>query len=261
MNSAAAKRSQAKALYGPSQAKTLHNHLKRELTMNFGFENKLKIADVLIESFLEIIDQYGKDKQKIQPYQIVWPAVAKDDFPSYGKTMAKTKYIPVVLTLWTPEELELLAEGHDPKSLQPQRIARFHNQAFDQGAVLANIDDGLILNHCESRISQLRRQWEADHDQILPSRGSYHDLGQTLSHKVKIIELHLQGLMPSEIARRMNHDPKNVDRYIRDFERTVPFFKEGKSIAKIAFYTRMSEKLVKEYKKIYNMKYNYENKP
>lgn len=260
MNSAAAKRSQAKAIYGPSQAKTLHNHLKRELITNFGFENKLKIADVLIESFLEIIDQYGKDRENIQPYQIVWPAVAKDDFPSYGKTMATTKYIPVVLTLWTSEELKLLAEGHDPQSLQPQRIARFHKQAFDQGAVLANIDDGLILNRCESRISQLRRQWEADHNEILPSRGSYHDLGQTFSHKVKIIELHLLGLMPSEIARRMNHDPKSVDRYIRDFERTVPFFKEGKSIAKIAFYTRMSEKLVKEYKKIYDNTPGYDDK-
>lgn len=260
MNSTAAQRRQAKALYGPSQAKTLHNHLKRELIMNFGFEHKLKIADVLIESVLEIIKNYGKDQSQIQPYQIVWPAVAKDDFPSYGKTMEKTQYIPVVLTLWTAEELALLAEGHDPKSLQPQRIARFHQQSFEQGGVLANIDDGLLLNLCQSRISQLRRQWEAEHDQILPSRGSYHDLGQTLSHKVKIIELHLQGLMPSEIARRMNHDPKSVDRYIRDFERTTPFFKEGKSIAKIAFYTRMSEKLVKEYQKIYDQTLSYDSK-
>ena len=261
MSLTAITRSQAKALYGPSQAKTLHNHLKRELILNFGFEHKLKIADVLIESFLEIINHYGKDKQQLQPYQIVWPAVAKDDFPGYGKTMEKTKYFPVVLTLWTPEELELLAQGHDPKSLHPQRIARFHNQAFEQGAVLANIDDGLILNLCQSRISQLRRQWETEHDEILPSRGSYHDLGLTLSHKVKIIELHLQGLMPSEIARRTNHDPRCVDRYIRDFERTAPFFKEAKSISKIAFFTRMSERLVKEYKKIYDNTHDYDNKP
>ena len=261
MNSTAITRSRAKALYGPSQAKTLHNQLKRELIMNFGFENKLKIADVLLESLLEIITNYGKDKQQLQPYQVVWPAVAKDDFPSYGKTMDKTQYIPVVLTLWTPEELESLAQGHDPKSLQPQRIARFHSPAFEQGAVLANIDDGLILNLSQSRISQLRRQWETDHNEILPSRGSYHDLGPALSHKVKIIELHLQGLMPSEIARRTNHDINCVDRYIRDFERTVPFFKEGKSISNIAFYTRMSERLVKEYKKIYDKTHNHDNEP
>ena len=252
MNPTPSYRSNAKALYGPSQEKTLHNLLKRELVLNFGFENKLKIADVLIESLLEIIEQYGKDKQKLQPYQLVWPAVAKDDYPSYGKTMSNTKHVPVVLTLWTPEELEKLAQGQSPKTLAPQRVARFHKDSLKQQGVLSSIDVGLILNLSRSRASQLRVQWEKEHNEILPSRGSYHDLGLTVSHKRKIIQLHLQGLMPSEIARKTNHDPKCVDRYIRDFERTVPFFNENQSITKIAFYTRMSEKLVEEYQNIHN---------
>ena len=256
MTSKSAARSTAKALYGPSQQKTLHNLLKRELVLNFGFENKLKIADVLIESLLEIIDTYGKDKQKIPPHQVVWPAVAKDDFPGYGKTMADTKYIPVVLTLWTPDELEQLANGANPKSLSAQRIARFHKQTFEQGAVLSSVDTGLILNVSPSRAAQLRVQWEKEHHQTLPSRGSYHDLGRTFTHKQQIIEYHLQGLMPSEISRKMDHDPACVDRYIRDYERTVPFFEEGHSISKISFYTRLGESLVKEYKKIYEQTNN-----
>ena len=257
MNSKPAARSRAKALYGPSQKKTLHNLLKRELLFNFGYEDKGKIADVLINSFLEIIAQFGQDKQKVQPYQIVWPAVDKDDYPGYGKTMDKTKYTPVVLTLWTTEELELLTQGQDPKTLNAQRIARFHKQTFEQGGVLANIDDGLIINLSQSRISQLRTQWEKEHNETLPSRGSYHDLGKTLTHKRRIIELHLQGFMPSEIARKMNHDIRCVDRYIRDFERTLPFFIESESNSKIAFYTRMSESLLKEYKNIYDETKNY----
>jgi hypothetical protein len=252
MTSTPVLRSWAKANYGPSQQKTLHNLLKRELVLNFGFDNKLKIADVLVDSFLEIIETYGKDKQKLHPHQIVWPAVAKDDFPSYGKTMAETKYISVVLTLWTPEELEQLANGCNPKSLYSQRIARFHKQTFEQGAVLSNIDSALILNLSHGRISHLRTQWEKEHNEILPSRGSYHDLGTTFTHKRQIIELHLKGLMPSEIARKTNHDPNSVDRYIRDFERTVPFFKDNVAISKIAFYTRLTESLIKEYENIYN---------
>lgn len=259
MNSTPATRSWVKAIYGPSQQKTLHNLLKRELVLNFGFDNKLKIADVLIDSLLEIIDSYGKDRQKIQPYQLVWPAVAKDDFPGYGKTMADTKYVPVVLTLWTPDELEKLANGHYPKSLMPDRIARWHQQAFEQGAVLSSVDTSLILNHTPSYSSQLRRQWEHDHKQTLPSRGSYHDLGCTVSHKQQIIEYHLQGLMPSEIARKTDHDPMSVDRYIRDYERTVPLLNEGQSITKIAFYTRLSEALIKEYHKIFEKTKNNTN--
>ena len=260
MNAQATKRSLAKSLYGPAQQRTLHNLLKRELVLNFGFENKLKIADVLIQSMLEIIDQYGQDKQKLQPYQIVWPAVAKDDFPSYGKTMAKTKHVPVVLTLWTVDELEQLAQGKNPKTLIAQRIARCYRQAFEQGGVLSSIDMGLIFNLSPSRTSQLKTQWEKEHNELLPSRGGYHDLGLTMTHKRKIIELHLQGLMPSEIARKTNHDPICVDRYIRDYERTVPFFEEEQSITKIAFYTRMSENLIKEYKKIHTETHNCSSK-
>ena len=252
MKSTPASRSMAKALYGPSHEKTLHNLLKRELVLNFGYENKLKIADVLIESFLEIISQYGHDKDALTPHQIVWPAVAIDDYPGYGKTMANTKQVSVVVTLWTAEELEQLAQGQNPKTLIGQRIARFHKEAFAQHGVLSTVDTGLILNLSPGRISQLRQQWEKEHNEILPSRGSYHDLGTTLTHKRKIIELHLQGLMPSEIARKTDHDPQCVDRYIRDFERKVPFFEEGQLITKIAFYTRLSERLIKEYQKIYN---------
>lgn len=125
MNSSPSRRSYTKMLYGPSQEKTLHNLLKRELVINFGFENKLKIADVLIDSMLSIIDNYGRDVEKMQPYQILWPAVDKNDFPGYGKSMDKIKHHSVVLTLWTKDELEELANGANSVKLMKQ-IGRAH---------------------------------------------------------------------------------------------------------------------------------------
>ncbi len=123
--------------------------------------------------------------------------------------------------------------------------------------MLSCVDTGLILNLSPARTSQLRVGWEKQNNQTLPSKGSYHDLGRTFTHKQQIIEYHLQGFMPSEIARKMDHDPACVDRYIRDYERTVLFFNEGQSVVKIAFYTRLSESLIKEYKKIYLQTNNY----
>ncbi len=251
MNSTPISRSAAKAIYGPSQEKTLQNLLKRELVLNFGFENKLKIADVLIESFLEIIEQYGRAKDILKPHQLLWPAVDKEDFPGYGKSMDKIKHRVIILTLWTSEEIEKLAEGLPLKDLLKNRVARLCQEAYAQDTVLSMIDVGLILGISPSRVSQLRVQWEKEHGETLKTRGSYHDLGMTLTHKKQIIEDHLRGFMPSEIARKHKHEITSVDRYIRDFERTVPLFEEEQPIAKIAFYTRMSERLVKEYQKIY----------
>jgi hypothetical protein len=255
MKSTPISRSAAKAIYGPSHEKTLHNMLKRELVLNFGFENKLKIADVLIESFLEIIDQYGQDKERLGPHQILWPAVAKDDFPGYGKTMDKIEHKLIILTLWTAEELEKLSEGIIPRLLLKDRIARICKEAYSQETLLSMVDVGLIFSLSPSRASQLRIEWEKENGEILKTRGSYHDLGTTLSHKKQIIEDHLRGLMPSEIARKHKHEISSIDRYIRDFERTLPLFQENKPIAKVAFYTRLSEGLVKEYQKIYKAHY------
>jgi len=251
MKSTPVSRSFAKAIYGPSQQKTLHNLLKRELVLNFGFENKLKIADVLIESFLEIIDQYGQAKDSLKPHQILWPAIDKDDFPGYGKSMDKIKHKAIVLTLWTFEEIEKLAEGLRLRETLMERIARLCKEAYAQDTLLSMTDISLILGISPSRASQLRKKWEENNGETLKTRGSYHDLGMTLTHKKQIIEDHLRGLMPSEIARKHKHEITSVDRYIRDFERTVPLFEEKQPISKIAFYTRMSEKLVKEYEKIY----------
>ena len=221
MSSTAITRSSAKAIYGPSQEKTLHNLLKRELVLNFGFENKLKIADVLIESFLEIIEQYGRTNDILKPHQILWSAVEKDDFPGYGKSMDKIKHKVIILTLWTSEEIKKLAEGLPLKNLLKNRVARLCQEAYAQDTLLSMTDVGLILGITPSRASQLRVCWEKEHGVTLKTRGSYHDLGMTLSHKKQIIEDHLRGFMPSEIARKHKHEITSVDRYIRDFDSTA----------------------------------------
>ena len=61
--------------------------------------------------------------------------------------------------------------------------------------------------------------------------------------------------MSSEIARKHKHEPSSVNRYIGDFERTLPLFQENLPNSKIAIYTRMSECLVAEYRKIYDKFY------
>lgn len=256
MNKTPTSRSYAKALYGPSQEKTLQNLLKRELVLNFGFENKLKIADVLIESMLEIISRYGRDVNRMKAHQLLWPAVDKEDFPGYGKSMDKTKHKLIVLNLWTDDEIKKMSNGIKPKIVLKERIARLCKEAYAQGTLLSMVDVALILNISPSYAALLRSAWENEHKETLKTRGSYHDLGLTLTHKRQIIKDHLRGLMPSEIARKHKHEKSSVDRYIGDFERTLPFFQENQTDVKIAFYTRMSERLVKEYRKLYNEFYH-----
>ena len=73
-----------------------------------------------------------------------------------------------------------------------------------------------------------------------------HDLGCAVSHKKHIIQLYLQGKLPSEIVRKKSHNVRNVSRYIRAFE-TVRMLMKKHPPSEIARFSDLSEKLCKEY--------------
>lgn len=67
MDTQARKRLSNKAVYGPLSQKTLHSALKRELLTNFGFDNMALIADLLIDRFLAIVDEFSTAPGQLQP--------------------------------------------------------------------------------------------------------------------------------------------------------------------------------------------------
>lgn len=241
------KRFLAKSIYSSVQQKSLENMIKRELVLNYGYDNKLAIAESLASRIMQLLTDYAPDRDRVKPFQMIWIGVDQYDYPGHGKTIAQTAQKTIIVDLWTDEELAQLANGVKPSSLLPQRIARITKQALADEAVLIQTDLALMLGVSIASIRKAIDKWQQEHDEILPLRGTIHDMGMTFSHKRLIIELHLKGLFTSEIARISNHDPENVDRYIDDFERVLEFAKEDAPIYKISFYTGMSEKLVKEY--------------
>lgn len=125
-----AKRLLAKGIYGTFQQKSLENMIRRELVLDFGYDNKLAIADVLAKRVLELVDEFAPDRERVRPLQVVWVAVDRYESPAYGKTLADTQQRPVILDLWTREEIDELAGGWNPTSLLPARVARLCNQAL-----------------------------------------------------------------------------------------------------------------------------------
>lgn len=114
--------------------------------------------------------------------------VGTDDLPSYGQRIEDTQFVPVLLDLVTRDDLDLLLDGREWNDLCEARITRLCEQAHAQGGLLSQADMGLLLAQSNSAISQaVRAQFRASPDvKLLPSRGSLHDLGQTVSHKRSI---------------------------------------------------------------------------
>lgn len=238
-----------KAVYGPLAQKTLHNVLKRELMEQFGFENMGLIADGLIRRFLEIVDEYSPERIRLLPGQMLWLAVARGEKVGYGKSMLMSKLVPVVVTVVSPEDLEAMAdERKSLKELRPEVVARILKETEAQGEVLALSDVGLMLGISGESVRRAIEKYGKKHPgEILPYRGTLHDMGRTNSHKLQAIELKFMGCLTREIARRIHHHPANVDAYQRDFERVYELYKEGKGVKQISFLTKLSRRLVEEY--------------
>ena len=72
-------------------------------------------------------------------------------------------------------------------------------------------------------------------------------MGGTLTHKREAILLYLQGHLTSEIARKIEHAPEDVDRYVYDYQRVIELAQEGKSAAQIGFVTGLRPHVARQH--------------
>jgi len=144
-------------------------------------------------------------------------------------------------------DLLKVRNGTHPRKMLKDVCARIMQEAFDQGGVLSQYDVAVITGRSIAYVQQAISAWQKEHGRSLPSRGTIHDLGSATTHKKEIVGLYLKGYKTSEIARKTQHDPVNVDRYIKDYKRVLWLHKDGRDLDEIVFFTKLSENLVKEY--------------
>ena len=245
-----------KSEYGPLCQQTLQAVLKRELMTHFGFENMSLVADLLIQRFLAVIEEYAppdpvsvKPGKRVRPYQALVLAVDKNERFGYGKRMERCQLVPVQVHLITPDELQQLAGGATLPELRPIIAARILKEAYDQGGVLSFSTVGLLTGlRSPSQVAKVIGVFRAQNpDVVLPHSGTVFDLGPTLTHKRAAVLLKNQGLLEQEIARRINHHPSAVARYNNDHERVIQLWRESKSSEMISFITGLSMSVVKQY--------------
>jgi len=119
--------------------KSLEQHLLYQFLNNYGYD-KGEIA--IIKDILNVVELYflvannDKDISHTQYGELVWMAVPVDEFPQRGKSIAKTRFKPIVLSFLTDDDISHIAHGFDSISFRKKKLKRFVDQAFDQGALL-----------------------------------------------------------------------------------------------------------------------------
>lgn len=176
-------------------------------------------------------------------------AVAADETAGYRKPMSQTRQVPVVLTLIDRSDITSFRQGTPRHEVLGQAVARVAREAYAQGGVLGTVDLCLLFARSRSSISTLIGRYENKTQQVVPRRGTVHDMGGTYSHKrIICYKAFVEGKPTHLIAQETCHTPLAVDNYLLDFAR-VYFSVHQRSLSpeEAAFTLSRSLRLVQTY--------------
>lgn len=211
----------------------------------------MRTRQVLVKSITDMVHQFYPETSHMQPGQILWPTVHFEEFSSYGKSIRETRLQPVILDLISSNEALERSKGKKLRIIKKEAIARLCKQAFDQEGCLTNAELAILLKISPSTVSKYIKEWEQENREMLPRRGSIHDMGPTLTHKKIIIEkLFIEQKSVQQVSRETRHSLPAIQRYISTFKQVLICKRKGMSTEEIAFSVGRTVRLVMEYERI-----------
>ena len=242
--------------------KSLRQLLIHRFLNDYGYDKGEVTATAIVDDILKTVEDYfvitlpleklatgdQLPEERLLHYgQLVWMAVPIDEYPQRGKAIVKTRMKPIILTYVATEDVESFRDGFTSRQLRINRLVRWCYQAYDQGALLTQLDLAVLLNVCDAVVSDYVNEWQRSSGELLPTRGNIHDLSGAITHKKEIITLYLQGYLTPTIAAKTKHSKEAVDRYIRDYESVKVVRAATADIDNISQITRLSKRVISQY--------------
>ena len=239
----------AERRYKRMKGKTLRHIILDRFLNHYGYDKGAVTASAIIDDLLALIEQYYRytDNSFLKQGQMVWHAVPIDEYPQKGKSIAQTKLKPVVLDIITDSDIEDMKTPLHHRELRIKKIERWTTQAYDQGALLSQLDLAVLLTTNEYTAGQYVREYRSIYNRPLPTRGNVQLIGGGQTHKREVIALHLKGFLVPTICQKTNHSQESVERYIRDFESIRLLSAKFDDADVISRIIRLSPSVVKQY--------------
>jgi hypothetical protein len=147
-------------VYAPQAAKTFQHVLTEFILREFPRLGGPWVVGHFVDKLMALLEEHYLLRDRIQPGQTVWMAVAIDETPGYGKLMNNTRQVPVVLTLVNQADIAALRKGDGRRRVLRQAIARVAREAYAQGGVLTQVDLELLFARSRTAIGYLISQYE-----------------------------------------------------------------------------------------------------
>lgn len=239
----------AQRRYQRIKGKSLRNILLDRFINQYGYDKGIVTANAIVDDILALIEGYYRysDNSFIKPGQMVWHAVPINEYPQRAKSISKTRLKPVVLDIISDQDIENMKKPLHHREIRIKKVERWTHQAYDQGALLTQLDLSVLLGVNEFTAGGYVREYYSLYNRALPTRGNIQDVGGGQTHKKNIITMYLNGYLVPTICQRTNHSKEAVERYIRDFEAIRVLDTKFDDLYTISLITRLSKSVVQQY--------------
>ena len=247
----------SQAYVGLSQ-RTFQQALIHLLETDYGLLGSRRVLDLLAKDVQQLVDQFYPQPQRLSSGWLVFTGTKANGHKAYpGDQASDYELVTLAWPVLTLEDRQQLARQLETKAVRQQwfqqRLIRIieHGWNHPDGPVLLTVADlAAMLGLTTVQVSLLLKEARQTTDKALPTKGYYFDQGLRPSHKTEIIELYEQGLDEAEIARRSQHAPTSVGRYLRDYERVKLLLKQDIPVEQMAQLIEMQPSVVYSYVKL-----------
>jgi hypothetical protein len=202
-------------------------------------------AEAILQNVHDTYAAFFQCAPGLQPGQLSLQVVSIEAPP--GPRLTHCPQILVTLT-WEDPATDLPARKKGGvAALRRHRLVRVCHEAFQQGGLLTLEDLAYRLFNCGQRTLCRDLQTLRQTNISPPLRSTIKDIGRTLSHRQRVIELWLAGQEYSQIAKTAFHCISSVRNYVEKFKRVALLQAEGFDLQAIAFLARLSEPLAQQY--------------
>jgi hypothetical protein len=229
--------------------RSLPHLLVHKFLTEYGYDHGPVIARAIVEDILATIERCYPER--IAPKTVVWLAV-RVETRGRQKGINASDLVPVQLRMYTESEIDLLTDLAARKgrlarrAFNRARFARWCFEAYEQGGVLTQLDLSLLSGLSAHYVSKVLREYEIETGEIVPTRGTVHDLGPAVTHKGEVVRRWLRHQSPLKIARETKHSQASVDRYIADYQK-VRLLSQKMPVSDLPALTGLSAGVVDQY--------------
>lgn len=237
--------------YGPQTQKTFVGALEAFFATEFPQLAGDRARRAVVQGIVEMVNRFYPTTSHLRQGQITWVSIDKNEVSAYGKTIPKTRMVPVIVTLMADDEAAQRRDGKRLRDLKREAVARICNETDAQGGCITAAELALMLKTTPTTIGRYIAEWQNEHNTLLPRRGTIHDMGPTLTHKKEICRLlFLEGKTVSQTVRLTKHSTRAIDRYITNFRQVFTCKTTGLNPQETSRATKLSLRLVEEYHRL-----------